>query len=156
MEMLRIKKKSGAFIDLESMDELDAEHMLITINEWDSSTLKTAKIHLNLFQIRELSIFLDTYMQTKIEKLQLLEKNRIRKKRSLQRIYEEAEISERFTHEQLLKLKEMGISITHLLAKDLAVSVQELYEIIQTNHLPFALLKKHFEYCEEQITHYDL
>lgn len=151
MRALRIRQKIGSLIDLEPINETNTKKVLVTVCESDGGSVKTANICLDLFQMKDIFFFFDDFIRDKKEQLKALEEHMKKKKLSLENIYNDSKECGHLTNEHLLRLTEIGLSINHLLAKDLGASVQELSDIIEFTSLPFILFKKHLAYCQALI-----
>lgn len=154
MKELRIKQVRGkSYMDLKptSEDHIRENNLILSVNEWSGEGNKMCSIYLNIGQINEFCEYLKSFLEQKSEVLANHHQEIREKKYTLRDIYQESRDSGLITVNQIRVLSRMGVPIVSLLAKDLQVPANEIFNITEGSPLPFALLHKHFRACWESV-----
>lgn len=146
MKELRIKQHSSStFIDFDPAQSNN--HLTFIVNEWSSEEMKVSKIIFNLTQIKVIHEYLGDFLQEKAKDLNEIQSKRKRTQLVFEIIYKAAKDAGSISYEALQKIKQLGIPIFSILAKDLGISVSEVHEALEKTPLPFILFQKHYESC---------
>lgn len=146
MKELRIKQHSSStFIDFDPAQSNN--HLTFIVNEWSSEEMKVSKIIFNLTQIKVIHEYLGDFLQEKAKDLNEIQSKRKRTQQAFEIIYKAAKDAGSIPYEALQKIKQLGIPIFAILAKDLGIPVSEVHEALEKTPLPFILFQKHHESC---------
>lgn len=150
MRELRIKQQSSStFIDFDPVNQQN--QLLVVVNEWNSNEMKVSKITFNLTQVKAIHEYLGGFLQEKENDLNEIQSRRKRVKLSFENIYKAAKDVSFITFEDLQKIKQLGIPIFSILAKDLSIPVSEVQQALENTPLPFILFQKHYDSCIRHI-----
>ncbi|HWV71587.1 MAG TPA: hypothetical protein VN040_07730 [Pseudosphingobacterium sp.] len=146
MRELRIKQQSGSsFIDFDPTHKKN--QLLIVVNEWTSDEMKISRIGISLNQVKMIHSYLGDFLKENADELLTLQTKISRKSSAFETIYETAKERGAILLEELELIKELGIPILSLLAKDLGIPARELQQALKNAPLPFVLFDKHYESC---------
>ena len=150
MRELRIKQQSSStFIDFDPVNQHN--QLLVIVNEWSSDEMKVSKITINLTQAKVIHEYLGSFLKEKESDLNEIQSRRKRVRLAFENIYKTAKEVGFITYEDLQKIKQIGIPIFSILAKDLHISVSEVQEALEHTPLPFILFQKHHDSCVRHI-----
>lgn len=150
MRELRIKQQSSStYIDFDPVNQHN--QLLVVVNEWSSDEMKVSKITVNLTQIKVIHDYLGSFLKEKESDLNEIQSRRKRVRLAFENIYKAAKDVGFITYGDLQKIKNVGIPIFSILAKDLGIPVSEVQQALENTPLPFILFQKHHDSCIKHI-----